>query len=157
ELEKHLALLRRSGVIRAFSEQRIGAGEDWQAAMARGFAAARVILHLVSADFLALDDARWNAEVKRALERHRAGSAHVIPVIVRACDLSLAPFAELTLLPARGAPIKSALDRDVAWAEVVAGLREVLAKLHAKPTPVYTDAGTQALCEQIERVRARRH
>ncbi|MBD0327879.1 MAG: protein kinase [Pyrinomonadaceae bacterium] len=156
ELDKHLASLQRSGLIRVFSEAQIGAGEDWQAAMARGFAAARVILLLVSPDFLALDDARWKEQVVRAIDRHRTGTAQVIPILVRACDWSMELFSGLKALPANGVAITRAPDRDHAWAEVVAGIRAVVDRLKAQPLPSYQDEATERLCAQIELERARR-
>jgi hypothetical protein len=155
ELEKRLALLRRSGLIRAFCDRRIGAGEEWKAAMDEGFRAARLILLLVSADFLASDYC-CGVEVQRALERHRAGDALVIPVILRVCDWKNASFADLAAFPQRIKAVTSAPNRDEAWEEVVSGIRAEVAKLQAKPAPSYPDAETQALCEQIERARARR-
>ena len=37
--------------------------------------------------------------MQRALERHQAGEACVIPVIIRSVDWSSAPFATLQALP----------------------------------------------------------
>jgi hypothetical protein len=43
---------------------------------------ANVILLLISADFLASDYC-YDVEMKRAMERHEAGEAIVIPIILR--------------------------------------------------------------------------
>ena len=62
QLESHLANLKRSGVIQSWCDRNIGAGTDWSKE---------------------IDE---HIEMKRALERDRAGEARVIPVILRAVD-----------------------------------------------------------------------
>lgn len=46
-------------------------------------------------------------EVKKAIERHHAGEACVIPVILRSVDWSGAPFAKLQALPKNAEPVVS--------------------------------------------------
>ena len=53
-----------------------------------------VVLLLVSSDFLASNYC-YDVEMTRALERHEAGEARVIPVILRACLWDGAPFCKL--------------------------------------------------------------
>ena len=55
ELETHLSLLRRRGVIAAWHDRRITAGREWANAIDDHLERAAVILLLVSADFLASD------------------------------------------------------------------------------------------------------
>ena len=66
----------------------------------------------------------------RALERNKAGSARVIPIIVRDVDWSFGPFARLQVLPKGGKAIagdgRNRLARDKAWKIVAEGIREVL-------------------------------
>src|SRR5687767_3923965 len=85
ELEKHLSLLRRQGLIAGWHDRDILAGDDWRSSIDRHLAAADLILLLVSSDFLASDYC-WSVELESALERHRAGRARVIPVILRSVD-----------------------------------------------------------------------
>jgi len=72
----------------------------------------------------------------RALERYREGSAAVIPVILRACDWSLAPFASLQVLPTDAKPVVSWKDRDEAWTTIAREIRRKLEKLTNKPAPL---------------------
>jgi hypothetical protein len=53
---------------------------------------------VVSADFLAADDC-YHVEMGQANERHHAGTARVIPIILHACDWMAAPFGKLKALP----------------------------------------------------------
>ena len=82
KLGTHLSLLKRQGVIDEWHDRRIGAGQEWAGAIDEHLNSAAVILLLVSADFVASDYC-YDLEMTRALERHDAGDARVIPVILR--------------------------------------------------------------------------
>src|SRR5271155_3817091 len=83
QLDKHLAVMKRSGVIDAWHPRRLGAGREWRGGGHEPLEAARVVLLLVSADFLASSYC-WDVEMTRALARHDAGEALVIPILLRA-------------------------------------------------------------------------
>ena len=55
ELDKHLAILKRQGVIQGWHDRRIGDGKEWEGEIDAHLNTAHVILLLVSADFLASD------------------------------------------------------------------------------------------------------
>lgn len=127
-LTKHLALLKRSGLVEDWHDRMIGAGEEWAAQIDEHLGAADIILLLVSADFLASDYC-WDIELKRALERHEAGKARVIPVFLRTCDWRGAPFAKLQGLPRNARPISEWTHPDLAWSNVAEGIRAAVALL----------------------------
>ena len=85
-------------------------------------------MSLISADFIASQYC-YEIEMQRALERHEAGEACVIPIILRAADWKDMPFAELQALPRDGKPVKSWADRDEAWTDVVQGLKQIAKQL----------------------------
>jgi hypothetical protein len=103
-LETHLALLRHEGVIASWHDRKIVAGQEWKGQIDRHLDEADIILLLVSADFLASDYC-YEIEMQRALARHQAGEACVIPVIIRAVDWNSAPFANLQALPKDAKPV----------------------------------------------------
>ena len=133
ELEKHLSLLRRQGVISGWHDRHIAPGTDWAYAIDEHLERASVILLLVSADFLA-SDYSYGIEMRRALERHQAHEAAVIPILLRAVDWHGAPFAHLQALPTDAKAISTWRNRDAAYTNVAAGIRravEVLSSLQA--------------------------
>src|SRR6266699_1533147 len=85
ELEKHLSLLQRQGFISTWQHRRITAGADRIQEIDKQFERASMILLLISADFLASDYC-YSQEMTRALQRHAASKAQVIPILVRSCD-----------------------------------------------------------------------
>jgi anti-sigma regulatory factor (Ser/Thr protein kinase) len=124
-LEIHLAQLRRENVITGWHDRKIGAGDEWRGVIDEQLERAQIILLLVSADFLASDYIS-DVELTRALERHNAGEAVVIPVILRPTDWATAPFAMLQALPKDARPVTKWRNRDEAFANIAEGLRNVV-------------------------------
>ena len=89
---------------------------------------AAIILLLISADFLASDYCN-DLEMRRALERHNAREARVIPVILRPVDWHAAPFGKLQALPKDGKPITEWKPRDKAFQDVAQGIRKTVEEI----------------------------
>jgi len=132
ELEKHLAILKRQGVIAGWHDRKIGPGREWQGQIDAHLNSAGIILLLVSSDFLASDYC-YDNEMKRAMERHEAGEARVIPVILRPVDWKGAPFAKLQALPKDAKAVTTWPNRDEAFANVAQGIRAAVEELIGRP------------------------
>jgi len=128
ELETHLKLLQRVGMIESWHDRNIDAGDDWKRRIDENLERADIVLLLISSDFLASDYC-YEKEMLRALERHEGGDARVIPVIVRDVNWSLAPFAKLQALPKDALAVMRWPDRDTAWRNVSEGIERVVAQL----------------------------
>jgi internalin A len=124
ELETHLKLLQRRRLIDGWHDRRIAAGEEWSARIDEHLDRADIILLLISSDFLASD--YYDAQIKRALERHDAHDARVVPIILRDVSLEGAPFARLTPLPKDGVPVTKWPNRDSAWRDVSEGIERLV-------------------------------
>jgi hypothetical protein len=157
ELETHLTLLRRQGFISGWHDRRVEAGTEWERQIDQHLNAADIILLLVSADFLASDYC-YDLEMTRALERHGAGAARVIPVILRPCDWQSAPFGKLQAQPKGGKPVTSWRKKDEAFTDIARGIREAVVSLAAgaqnpqapaQSTPVGTPSAEQP--QNVER------
>ena len=137
ELEKHLVLLlaKRGGPVESFTGRSVGAGEGWRGVVDEQLAEARIILLLVSPDYLASDYC-FDVEMEAARQRHEAHQARVIPVVLRDIDLSKRDdlqrkeqwFEKLARVPVkageeRGKPVTSWPNRDEAWRSVAMEIR----------------------------------
>lgn len=118
-------MLKHEGLIEAWHDRRILAGDEFDNSISTNLDAANIILLLVSPDFLASRYC-FEIEVARAMERHVSGDARVIPVILRHCDWHHAPFGTLLAAPKDGKPIKSWPDLDEAFLDVVKQVRAAL-------------------------------
>ena len=174
ELAKHLKLLQWQKVISTWYDREISAGDEWKQEIEKRLNSADVILLLISADFLASDFC-WGVELKRAMERHEAGEAHVIPIILREVDWKGATFGKLQALPKNAKPVNNWASRDMAFADIARGIRKAVeglvnqppnrnfAKkkiliLSANPTGTSKQRRDEAMCEIKEGLqRGKRH
>ncbi|WP_169617268.1 COR domain-containing protein [Nodosilinea sp. P-1105] len=124
ELETHLKLLQRQGLIQPWHDRRILPGDEWAGDIDDNLNRADIILLLISADFIASDYC-YDLEMKRAMERHQAGEARVIPIIVRPTDWKDTPFSKLQCLPKDGKAVTQWVNRDGAWLNVEQGIKQV--------------------------------
>ena len=127
ELALHLSMLKRQGIIAAWHDREITAGSDWAGAIDTHLNSASVILLLVSANFLASDYC-YDLELGQAMKRHEAGEAQVIPIILKPCDWTGAPFGKLQALPKNAKPVTKWDDRDEAFLNVAQGIRAALGR-----------------------------
>jgi len=106
----------------------IGAGEEWKGAIDEHLESSRIILLLVSHNFIASDYC-YDVEMKRALEKHKEHSAIVIPIILSPVDLHGQIFGKLQSLPRDRKPISGWNPRDEGWRNVAVGIREAIERL----------------------------
>ena len=149
ELEKHLSILKRQGVITGWHDRRIGAGREWEGEIDTHLDTAHVILLLISADFLASDYC-YDKEMKRAMERHEAGEARVIPVILRPVVWRGAPFGKLQALPKDALPVTEWPNRDKAFENVAQGIQAAVGELTSPPAGPSLSIGTAPELEVLE-------
>src|SRR5262245_58542359 len=128
ELDDHLSNLQRQQIISGWHDRRIVPGQEWATQIDDALNEAQIILLLISARFMASNYC-YAKEMLRAIERHDAEEAVVIPIILSACDWQGAPFSKLQALPKDAKPIKNWDDQDEAWLDVVRGIRRVIESL----------------------------
>lgn len=122
ELETHLVMLKRQGVINTWHDRRIVAGDEFDGEISENLESADIILLLVSPYFLASNYC-YDVEMTRAMERHEEGLARVIPVIVDPCDWHSTPFGKLLAMPRDGKPISKFPNKHDAFLEVTKAIR----------------------------------
>jgi internalin A len=139
ELDAHLKLLQRIGLVQKWDDRLLKPGEEWRKGIDENLERADIILLLVSADFLNSDFC-WQEEMERALQRHEAGEARVIPVIIRDVIWTAAKFAELQALPREGRAVAlwPGPERDSAWRDVAEGIRQVAEEIRSKRSSALT-------------------
>ena len=128
QIDVHLSTLKREGAINAWHDRRIVAGEPLDKAIDENLETADVILCLISPDFIASDYC-YSREMTRALERHKQGTARVIPVILRHCEWEKTPLGKLRATPRDGRPIAAWPDRDEALLDVARDVRKAVSEI----------------------------
>ncbi len=159
ELAKHLSLLQRRGIITTWYDRQIVSGTDWAHAIASHLKEAAVILLLISPDFMASDYCYSN-EMQFALDRHKQGLTHVIPILLRPVDWQDAPFSHLQYLPSNNRPVTLWENRDSAFLEVVTGIRAAVVQMCSSVALQHTSRPSSPTSHQtrqrlLKRVRTR--
>ena len=125
-LHVHLANLQREGLLSTWYDRDILAGDDLHDEIAAALQAANLYLLLISPDFIASDYC-VDREMSRALERHQAGEARVVPIIVEPCDWASMPqLNRLKAVPDDGLPISEWTNPNTAYLIVVQELRRII-------------------------------
>jgi hypothetical protein len=123
--KKHLKIFERQGRLQIWDDTKLLPGDSWDQAIKRELEAADIIFFLVSADLLNVDYI-WEVEITNAVSRAEVGKVKVVPVIIRDCVWTSAPFGKFSALPSKGNPISTAPDADMAWTEVVEKIGQLL-------------------------------
>ncbi len=147
ELEKHLKILERQKIIANWHDRKILPGDEWDHQIDDNLKKADIILLLISADFIASRYC-WEVEITVAMERHNAGEAVVIPVILRPVVWQNAPFGKLQFLPTDADPITSWTNQDDAFVNVTKGLRTCATELIERRKQKEQEAKKQAALSQ---------
>jgi len=123
ELIKHLAPLDRLKLVSHWDDGEIKPGDHWEKTIADRMAAAKLVLLLISSDFIASEYC-YDKELAAALKRDKAKTARVLPIILRPCLWQELPFGKLQAVPHEGKPITSWPSPDEAMMEVAKAVRE---------------------------------
>ena len=130
ELRTHLMPLQRQGYITLWADTDIDAGTEWEEEINKHLNTAQIILLLVSSDFIASEYC-YGKEMTRAMERHKAGEAQVVPIILRPVLWKHAPFGILQALPTDAKPIIGSTwhNQDEALLDVANGIQKIVRRL----------------------------
>lgn len=161
ELQGHLKILERRGLLAPWHDRKIVPGQDWSGEIDAHLRSAELVLLLVSKDFVE-SDYIWGVELVAAMDRHARQAATVVPIMVRPVDLAPedAPFMKLQGLPTDMKPVTSWPNRDEAWTDVAKGLRATVkgirerrpapARLQTPPAPApVRDAGADPVLDRL--------
>jgi hypothetical protein len=111
-------------LIATWHDRQIDAGSEWEERILQELKRADIILLLVSIDFINSEFC-YERELEQAMERHDNEEAIVIPVMLRPCLWQQTLFAKLQAVPPNATPVMSSPDRDQAFVDVVAAIREI--------------------------------
>ena len=114
----HLGVLGSTGLIDLWSDDRIGAGADWESEITQAITKAKVAILLISANFLT-SKFILQKEVPELLKRRDKEGLTVFPVIAKACAWKTVDWlASMNVRPKNGNPVwgggGSHIDEDLA-------------------------------------------
>lgn len=127
-VRRQLIVYERNGRILKWHDRMIPPGEDWRNKVDTRLEDAKIILLFMSPHFIESHYC-YDVEGERALQRHEAGTARVIPIVLRPCSWEDTPFGDLQAWPAGAKPISVWPDRDVACLDAARGVMKVVDEL----------------------------
>jgi tetratricopeptide (TPR) repeat protein len=140
KLLSHLGVLGKADLIDLWSDDRIGAGADWEPEIREAMARAKVAILLVSANYLT-SDFILGEEVPTLLKRRESEGLTVFPVIARACAWKRVKWlAKMNVRPKNGRPVWG--DAGIHVDEDLTAIAEEVAAI-VKGVP-YTGSGAEA-------------
>jgi tetratricopeptide (TPR) repeat protein len=150
QLKTHLSLLWRQGIVDLCYDRNISAGKEREREIDKYLNAAQIILLLVSPDFMA-SDYLDGKEIKRAMERHHANEARVIPLILRPVLWRTASFGKLLALPTNAEPVTSSrwYTLDEAFLDIAEGLQKTVEELVTGKSRLLPDSLNPMLSQVI--------
>jgi len=127
ELIAHLSLLSRQNIISSWHDRLIDVGSDIDKNISAELESSHIILLLISAHFIASDYC-YETEMTKAIDKHKDGSAIVIPVILHPCDWQSAPFGKLKATPTDGKPVSDFDNQQKAFTIIAKDIRKAAEK-----------------------------
>lgn len=124
-LHKHMAMLQRDDTIETWSDHKIIPGSKVGQEIDNSLSSSGLFIALVSPDYLASNYC-YETEFQQALAMEKAGKLRIVPVILEPCDWLSSPFREFMALPKDGKAISEWTNHNVAYLDVVKGLRRVV-------------------------------
>lgn len=124
QLAKQLKPLSRQGRINIWNDRAIIPGQDWEQEIKDHLNTAHIVLLLISPDFIDSDYC-YSIEMKQALERHKRGEVHVIPIILRPIYWQ-GTLPGLQALPKDAKPITTWSDPNDAFFDAAEAIRRIV-------------------------------
>jgi TIR domain len=130
-LDQLLAALvpyERKGELTVWADELVEPGQTWEAEILSHLDQARLIIPLLSNDFLRSSYC-MEKELPRALARREAEDCEIVPIVIRACRYDKLDLGKIQAIQPGGKPINEHEKADSAWLEVTRQLDRVLEKL----------------------------
>lgn len=129
EFKPYIQKMKKSRWIHSFYERKI-IGEKWDHVISNRLESSRIILLLVSLDFISSEYC-YQEEVLHMMELHNRGAATVAPVLIDDIDLSDTPFGKLDTFPSNGKSVRSPYWKNTknAFAAIFEEIQPVLKKV----------------------------
>lgn len=132
QLTTVLSDLEREGVIKVWHGGMVDPGADWEKEIKARLKRAKVILLLVSPDFISSHYC-YEVEAGETLKRHKTGKALVIPIILYPVpNWRRLPFGKFQALPKNARPLTDWPSTEEAFVNIAEGVRKAVQDFRAR-------------------------
>ncbi|MEO6036877.1 MAG: SUMF1/EgtB/PvdO family nonheme iron enzyme [Saprospiraceae bacterium] len=135
DLLKSLKLLQKNGLVAAWHDRDLMAGDDWDKVIRGHLSSAHIIIPIISIDFFNSDYID-QVEIVEAFRRYESGETYILPIIVRPCKWMDDPrISKLQSLPEDGRPIAKWESRDDAFDSIYDGIKAKINEIQEETWP----------------------
>lgn len=131
-LHKHLAQLKRDGIISTWTDQEITAGKKLDQAISTALGGSNLFIALLSHEYIASHYCYEN-EFQKAQEMEQQGKLIIVPIILEPCDWLSTPFNNFKALPKDGKAISTWENKNTAFLDAVQGIRKLIQYGNTEP------------------------
>lgn len=124
-LHTHLTQMKRDGIINAWYDREISAGDEINQEIKQNLLDSDIFLAITSPDFLASRYC-YEEEMSKAIEMHKKGKIRIIPIIIEPCDWLNSPLKEFSATPRDGKPVSEWSNPNTAFLEIITALRKIV-------------------------------
>ena len=142
KIGKHLSILKTNGFINDFCLSEVLPGSDSDLSIRTLMNDAKIILLLISSDFLASDECRRLEDLAFSIKMRN--DAIVIPVLLRPCIYDES-YDKLQILPDNKKPISDTnawSDEDAALTNIAERIKQLVVKIRADEKPIFSNKTT---------------
>ena len=124
-LHKHLAQLKREGILKDWTDQNILAGGNLNNQINSALIGASVFIALISPDYIASNYC-YEKEFQKALELEQQKKIIIIPVILEPCDWLNTPFSQFKAIPKDGKAVTLWENKNNAFLDIIQNIRKII-------------------------------
>lgn len=124
EIIHALEPLRDEGIVSEWYDRQILAGENWRKQISENLDRAKIVLLMVSPDFMNSDYC-MGVELRQALDRHWERQCRIVPIILRNCHWTNTRFGSFQALPRDAMPVEQWENQEEALFSIMEGIRAV--------------------------------
>lgn len=128
KLESHLTSLVREGSVLVWDKHKVRSGQEHQREIDAQLQQARLILLLISSNFISSDDC-YAGDLMKALQRRHDDNVCVLPILLKPCTWDDLAFSNLQILPRNHVPVSLWRDKDEAFTHIVEEIKQVVKDL----------------------------
>ncbi|WNZ47471.1 toll/interleukin-1 receptor domain-containing protein [Leptolyngbya boryana CZ1] len=136
ELQRHLILLERQGLVSFWHAGCISAGTEHDIEIQNQLNAADIIIMLLSKHYLNSDYC-FNNEFQRALERQRSENIRIVPILLENLVAIDQLLGKIPALPKNSKPINEWENKNEAFNNVASDIEGIVADFYKIPVKIY--------------------
>ena len=130
---RHLAQLKRDGLIQTWTDQKILAGGMLNEEISHSLGSAQIFIALLSPDYINSNYC-YEKEFETAMTMQAQKTLTIVPVILEPCDWKNTPFAQYKALPKDGKPVSDWSNENNAMLDVIQKIRKLVSGYTVQPT-----------------------